>query len=481
MKLGALKKIFRRPSKTTPPPSTDRIAQPRKIDIYPSYPSSGLTPQRLATILKQADIGDVYRQSELFEEFEEKDDQIFSELQKRKLALARLNWEIVPASDDAQDVKVAEFIDASIEGIENFEGGMVNNPETGEWAKGGMIDILDAIGKGFSVNEIEWEVSENQIVPRRLHYVPQKRFTFYHSDDGLTPRLLTEEEPIKGIPLEVFKFIFHVHPAKSGLPSRASLLRPLSYLYLFKHFAIKDWVIFMEAFGHPLRTAKHRTGATDEEKKAIIDALKSLGVDAAGMFPDGTEIEIHKADVRANADLYDKFLHRCDRAISKVILGATLGTEEGSSGSYSLGQVHGAVTQDLLESDCELLSTTFRGQLFRPTVWWNFGRDVKIPRIKFKYEIEEDLNQRMERDEKAVKAGVQIGQTYFANTYGYPKLEKGEEPVRPAGGPQPFTQQDEQAAAGRCGCGGCDINLGAGKKKIERSLESATLSGSKKD
>jgi len=68
-------------------------------DKYSSYPSRGLTPQRLATIFREADGGNITRQAELFNEMEEKSTHIFSVFQTRKLAVVKNEMEILPASD----------------------------------------------------------------------------------------------------------------------------------------------------------------------------------------------------------------------------------------------------------------------------------------------------------------------------------------------------------------------------------------------
>lgn len=65
-------------------------------DKYSTYPSNGLTPRRLARIFRAADGGDVFEQMELFEEMEEKDTHLFSQLQTRKLAVTGLDWEVQP-------------------------------------------------------------------------------------------------------------------------------------------------------------------------------------------------------------------------------------------------------------------------------------------------------------------------------------------------------------------------------------------------
>ena len=95
-------------------PVRARVAAGDINDKYSTYPSNGLTPKRLARIFRAADDGDVREQMELFEELEEKDPHLFSQLQTRKLAVAGLDWEVQPFSGDGHDKQVADFIDAQL-------------------------------------------------------------------------------------------------------------------------------------------------------------------------------------------------------------------------------------------------------------------------------------------------------------------------------------------------------------------------------
>ena len=70
-------------------PDTREVAVAQVSDKYSEYPSNGLTPVKLAEIFREADAGDVLRQMELFEEMEEKDPHLFSQLQTRKNAVER--------------------------------------------------------------------------------------------------------------------------------------------------------------------------------------------------------------------------------------------------------------------------------------------------------------------------------------------------------------------------------------------------------
>ena len=58
-----------------------------------AHPTRGLTPSKLARILDSAEAGDMTAQFELFEDMEEKDGHIASELNKRRRACL-LEWEV---------------------------------------------------------------------------------------------------------------------------------------------------------------------------------------------------------------------------------------------------------------------------------------------------------------------------------------------------------------------------------------------------
>nr|WP_261945060.1 DUF935 domain-containing protein [Paenibacillus melissococcoides] len=95
-------------------PELNEIAVAPVWDKYSTYPSNGLTPVRLAQIFREADAGDVLRQMELFEEMEEKDPHLFSQLQTRKNAVTGLDFEVIPFSDDEWDKQIAEFVKEQI-------------------------------------------------------------------------------------------------------------------------------------------------------------------------------------------------------------------------------------------------------------------------------------------------------------------------------------------------------------------------------
>ena len=378
-------------------------------DKYSMYPSKGLTPQRLASIFRQADNGDVREQMELFEEMEEKDTHLFSQLQTRKLAVTGLDWEVQTFSDDERDKEIAEFVTEQLKGMENLDDV--------------FMDLLDAIGKGISVMEIEWGVKAGFNVISSIEYVHPKKLTWDCETDEM--KICTKEYP-SGISFPENKFVIHRYKAKSGHESRSGVLRVVSWMYLFKNYDVKDWVAFCEVFGMPLRLGKYTPAASEADQKALMDAIYNLGTDAAGIIPDSTMIEFIESNKTTSVEIYEKLARYCDEQMSKAILGQILSSDSGG-GSYAQGKVHNEVRHDLTEADAKALATTIRRDIIRPLVEYNFGCDANIPFFTFDSKESEDLQSLVEVYIKLYQMGLKIPASHVYKKFNIPKPEDGEE------------------------------------------------------
>ena len=413
-------------------PDIREIAVAQVTDKYSEYPSNGLTPKKLAEIFREADAGDVLRQMELFEEMEEKDPHLFSQLQTRKNAVTGLDFEITPFSDDPRDKEIADFIEEQLNGIESLE-----DVET---------DLLDAIGKGFAVSEIMWSYDEGHVVVGDIRARHQKRFFWDTVDDSFKVR--TQEAP-EGVELPANKFIVHKYKARSGHPSRAGVLRVVAWMYLFKNYDLKDWVAFCEVYGMPLRLGKYQPGASEADKLALMQALIQIGADAAGIIPDGTAIDFVTTEKTSSTDLYERLARYCDEQISKAVLGQTL-TSDSGGGSFAQSKTHNEVRHDLTVADCKALAATLRRDLIRPLCIFNFGEDKRIPNIRFDCEESEDLTQLADiLDTLVGKVGLKVPTSYIYKKFSIPEPEKDEEIATPSfggAGAGPLSFKQEPAA-----------------------------------
>jgi phage gp29-like protein len=401
-----LKDFWGRWFKPADKPEMREVAAVSLEDRYSSYPSVGLTPGALAGIFQEADQGSVRRQMELFEEMEEKDAHLASLLQTRKLAVLSLDYEVMPYSQGDEDRRIAEAVGELVYGIPNLEGA--------------FLDLLDAIGKGFALTEMLWQVEGGQARVAELKWVPQKRVTFV---EDLKPRLLSSATDWEGAELPPWKVIYHRYKARSGHDTRAGVLRVVGYLYLLKNFALKDWAAFNEVFGMPLRLGKYDQAASPADREALMQAIRNLGADAAGIISKSTEIEFVEVAARqaGNAIPFKVLADFCNREMSKAVLGQTLSSDtSGGTGTYAAARVHQQVRRDLVEADAQALGQTLREQLLKPLVGFNFGWDKPAPWFRFRYEEEEDLKTLAEVYRNLAAAGLPMNWEHVAERFGIP-------------------------------------------------------------
>ena len=128
----------------------------------------------------------------MFAQIEEKDAHILGEKGKRQNVILDVKFNTIPATEDARDVKVADFVQEYLDNMADY--GDV------------LISLQDAIGKGFSALEIEWDVSENQALPEKLDFIEQKRFLFTDSS-GILRRypLLISDADMMGAEIPAWK------------------------------------------------------------------------------------------------------------------------------------------------------------------------------------------------------------------------------------------------------------------------------------
>jgi phage gp29-like protein len=408
--MGRILDQFGRPVLMPRRPETREVAAVTISDRWSGYPSAGLTPSRLNLILRAADGGSLREQAELFEEMEEKDAHLAAVLQTRKLAVLSLDWLITPASEDKGDEAVAEFCREQLAAM-NF--------------REGLLHLLDAIGKGYAALEMHWQTQGRRWGVERLTAIHAKNISFVNS---LAPLIVTEKNP-GGEEPPPFKVLYHRHTARSGHDTRNGVLRVCAWMYLFKNYALKDWAIFNEVYGMPLRLGKYEPSATPEDRAALRSAISSLGTDAAGIISKNTEIEFIEASSRLSGmtNPYQVMAEFCNREISKAVLGQTLTTDTtGGTGTYAAGRVHDEVRRDLVEADAVALAATIREQLLRPLVAFNFGWDRPVPGFEFDLSEEDDLESLAKTYEK-VATLAPIGIKHVYERFGIPAPGEGEE------------------------------------------------------
>ena len=381
---------------------------------YSEHPSSGLTPAKLAAIMRQAEDGDLIAQCDLAEDFEEKDAHIFSELSKRRRAVLGYDWRIVPpneASDQEKD-------DAAL--IESLLRQSV-------WLEDALFDLTDSVLKGFSALELDWQLIDKQWLPVSAE---QRQSNWFQVNPDRRNELRLRDGSYEGMPLRPFGWITHSARAKSGYVNRQGLVRVLAWPYLFKNYSVRDLAEFLEIYGLPIRLGKYPSGATEKEKATLLRAVMSIGHNAGGIIPQGMEIDFEKANNTANADTFMSMVGWCERCQSKAILGGTLTSQaDGKSSTNALGNVHNEVRKELAESDARQLERTVTRDLVYPLYVLN-GRSYqsprRMPRFEFNFTEAADIAALSKALPGLVNAGVRIPLNWANQELQIPEPKEGE-------------------------------------------------------
>lgn len=382
-----------------------------------SHPTRGLTPSKLATILDAAEQGDLTAQFDLFEDMEEKDGHIASEMGKRRRALI-LDWEITaPDNANAQEKRNAEQLGELVQSIPDFE-------EV-------IFDATDAIGKGFACLEIEWHRAEGFWLPKTLTHRPQSWFQLhrgYRQELRLRTNT-TDEQGIQGAPLTPFGWVTHIHKAKSGYLERTALFRQLVWTYLFKNYSVGDLAEFLEIYGIPVRLGKYPPNASEREKATLLRALVGIGHNAAGIIPEGMLIDFKDA-ATGDPKAFELMISWCERNQSKVILGGTLTSgADGAASTNALGNVHNEVRKDLRDGDIRQLNATITRDLVYAIAAMNgLAPDgiKRCPRFGLITGETEDIKVLADALPKLVGINVQIPQEWANQKLGIPMPQPGQ-------------------------------------------------------
>jgi phage gp29-like protein len=377
----------------------------------------GLTPQRMAAILRAAEQDQPRDYLTLAEEMEERDCHYISVLGTRKRALTRLDIVIEEGAEDGSNKEIADEVRRLTERPVFLD----------------LIgDLVDALGKGYAVAEIVWDTSDSRWTPAEYVFRDQRFFLF----DRLTRRKLrlAVDGSLEGVPLPPYKFVGHVPRLKSGVPIRGGLAKPAAWAFIFKSYTLKDWAAFAEVYGMPIRVGKYGPNASSEDRQKLLAAVRNIGTDAAAIIPETMTIEFVEAGKGVStggAAVFAGLAEYLDKQISKLVLGQTMTTDDGAS--LAQAKVHQTVRVDIQAADAVQLENTLNRDIVRPFIELNWGRQEVYPRITLPVAENEDLTALAGNLAKLVPLGFRVREAELRDRFGFTDPEEGELVLGPMG------------------------------------------------
>lgn len=277
-------------------------------------------------------------------------------------------------------------------------------------------DVLKAPAYGFQPIEIIWGTNKaGYVVPKKITAKPQEWFHFNTNNQlcfkqkGMPDGLI--------IPEDTKKFLCPVQDNDYLNPYGRGYLSRCFWDVAFKKGSYEFWIKFAEKFGMPYVIAKYEEGTSDDEIDELLKSADEMVQDATAAIPNNSSIEFKEAGGKsASAEIYKGLIDVCDSNIAKNIIGQTLTTDAGDKGSYSLGQVHYKVRQDIINSDKQLVEKEFN-KLLKWVHELNFGSD-DAPELELY--AEEDVDKALaERDQILYNTGVKFTKKYYIKNYGF--------------------------------------------------------------
>ena len=397
------------------------------------HPSIGLEPRRLGQLLRDAEYGDALAYLELAEDMEEKDLHYRAVLGTRKLTVSQLPVEVDAASDAPDDVADADLVREALARIDIADL---------------CFDLLDGLGKGYAVAEIQWDLTETAFFPRCVQWVDPRWFQIDRIN-GRTIRL--KDGTLEGADLPHYKYVVHRPKTKTGLPIRGGLARAVAWAFLFKMFGVKGWIQFADGYGQPIRIGKYGPGASGSDKETLLRAVRNLAGDMAAIIPDSMTLELTTAPGgTASADLHQKLAGWFDRQVSKAVLGQTT-TTDAISGGHAVSQEHRQVQEDIERADARQLAATLTRDLVIPLVRLNRGERMAWPSIRIGRPDEVDLQKMVTALAALVPLGLKVGMSTVRDRLGFPDPEPDEEVLTSSGVPAAPPSATPNAPASRTG------------------------------
>jgi phage gp29-like protein len=394
------------------PRAPDRGTQARSLprDSSTDHPGYGCTPQRLVEIFRDAEVGRLSQQCELFDDVIETDAHLRNLFEQRAQAVAGKPRVFKPAGPDAADAEAAAALTEALSPLPMTEV---------------LEHLLTFNAKGYACAEIAWDVvrigSRDWIAPVGITCVPHRRFVAIPQTDEI--RLINKTlswSMDDAEPLRPGGWIV-VRRAPTRI-ARAGLMRTAAWLALYKRYATRDWVVYAEKFGIPLPIVGYGEANDDTAKATARMIAENIGNDGAALVPHGITVDI-KDGARSSdsSGTHGGLITHCNRELSKLINGSTLANDNGDSGgaSYALGDVHASVRWEAVQFDAERIQEAIRIQLAAPFALFN-GLDPRRPPL-LQIQIVRDLDPkvRMDMAEKALANGMPLSLSQMRQETGF--------------------------------------------------------------
>lgn len=260
---------------------------------------------------------------------------------------------------------------------------------------------------GFSLIQL-WDVNERgygnvQLIPR-AHVVPEFRSVSIMG--GLPTDLIAYNQP----PYDDYLI-------EAGEHKDLGLFAKAAVAFIIKKNALLQWSKYTEIFAAPFRVGK-TTSRNQKDMERIANNLKRMGSAAYGVFQEGESIEFIESTKGDAYQVYMRLVEMCNAEISKLIVGQTMTTDNGSSRSQ--GEVHERTAESIAESDKRFIAFLINDVLIPKMINHGFKQ---VAGKRFEWKAAKDMAQ-LWKITNELMSHKNVPNDFIEETFGIPVEDK---------------------------------------------------------
>lgn len=281
---------------------------------------------------------------------------------------------------------------------------VINKQLRSPWFKELRKELILSEFWGFSLLQLYVEEDQNIHFEsiNRKHYDPIKR------------KLLRFQGDMDGVPIESFQNMLFI-----GSDRKLGIFAEILPAVLYKKGNIGDWARFCNIFGMPIREYTYDAGDEEARRRLIQDARRQ-GSNAVYIHPKDSDLTLIEAGNKTgSSELYKTFAEYWDSKMSIRILGNTLTTDVGSSGTQALGIVHKDEEDEMNADDREFILDILNYQM--KDLFNALGFNTDGGEFVYAKKDKIDVAQQIDIVQKCSNMGLPIDDDYLYDTFGIEK------------------------------------------------------------
>ncbi len=358
-------------------------------DWYLTLPNK-INRKQIETILRQAAAGNLWNQYMLNQRMEQSWPCYKKCLAELKTAIASAKYVAHPYTLPGKRPTASAMEKADLVNRALNEGFHPDRFSDEDGCFGMIFDICNFIPMGISISEMMWDENatdpqgRNESLVRATAWVNPRNYAF--SPDGRIGVAQASESGQMGFASQVTenlmtdpdKFIVAKLKSKSGSPLTAGMMRTLADIWAIIAYGRDFAITYMQKYGNPFFELAYDVDQTDQ---AMVDKYERIAQQAAAqgwvVYPtrgQNTNIKITPAHSMGGDNAQISMMKLADEACQLLLLGQTLTSDVGDSGSRALGDVHNSVRTEIIEHYASQVARILTEQFAESICRVNYGK-----------------------------------------------------------------------------------------------------------